>query len=139
VNYPKAILTGLGTCPRMFSTQHKKSPVRVATLPPPSQSTQPLSPPDCGTCDTAPCLSDCDCDDCIDEATPGFAPGETIDLDEITMTLLEFEEVKMFTHFINVHVDNWERQLRGLSKAPRGHHVVLTRALKPNSEVLPNE
>jgi len=123
----------------MFSTQHKKSHVRLATLPPPCQSTQPLSPPDCSHCDAVPCLPECDCDECLEDAVPGFAPGETIELDELSMIYLEMFEVKIACEFIEQKVDEWARQLKGLTKAPRGHHVTLTRALKPNSDVLPNE
>jgi len=116
----------------MFSTQHKKSPVRLATLPPPSQSTQPLSPPDCGHCDTAPCLSDCDCDECLEDAVPGFAPGETIELDEISLYLLSVSETAVRLQMIATEVDEWAIALRRLTKAPRTHHVRVFRELHPN-------
>jgi len=114
----------------MFTTQHKKSPKRIATLPAPSQDvTPPLSPLDCVDCGTIPCTEECECEECLLEFGPGFAPGETIELDEIALTLLSIAEVRIACEFIEEKVDEWHRQMLGLLKAPRGHHVKIFRQL----------
>jgi len=113
----------------MFTTHHKMNPKRIpceVLLPP----TPPLSPPTvCSFCNQNDCSEDCTCDECLDALTPGFAPGETIELDEISLTLLSIREVQMHLAIVNAEVDEWARQMKGLLKAPRTHHVRVFREL----------